>query len=167
MSKKNITYILAAESLIHALTSIITGIMMGTFLNKLMLLILYKIINQPPVNGLFFSVEALKSTLVLFVILFAVSLIYNVASIRVGKPIALLQSDRTGEKEPKVKVPIFILGIITLTVGYSWHCLLSRSGCGQHIICQHSACCDRNLLSFYSRKYFYPEVHEKESEVLL
>lgn len=55
MSKKNITYILAAESLIHALTSIITGIMMGTFLNKLMLLILYKIINQPPVNGLFFS----------------------------------------------------------------------------------------------------------------
>ena len=69
MSKKNITYILAAESLIHALTSIITGIMMGTFLNKLMLLILYKIINQPPVNGLFFSVEALKSTLVLFVIL--------------------------------------------------------------------------------------------------
>jgi len=118
MSKKNITYILAAESMIHALTSIITGIMMGTFLNKLMLLILYKIINQPPVNGLFFSVEALKSTLVLFVILFAVSLIYNVASIRVGKPIALLQSDRTGEKEPKVKVPIFILGIITLTAGY-------------------------------------------------
>ena len=67
--QKNITYILAAESMIHALTSIITGIMMGTFLNKLMLLILYKIINQPPVNGLFFSVEALKSTLVLFVIL--------------------------------------------------------------------------------------------------
>ena len=83
----------------------VLGMMMGTFLNKLMLLILYKIINQPPVNGLFFSVEALKSTLVLFVILFAVSLIYNVASIRVGKPIALLQSDRTGEKEPKVKVP--------------------------------------------------------------
>lgn len=118
MSKKNITYILAAESLMHALICIVTGIMMGTFLNKLMLLILYKIINQPPVNGLFFSVEALKSTLVLFVVLFAVSLIYNVASIRVGKPIALLQSDRTGEKEPKVKVPIFILGIITLTAGY-------------------------------------------------
>ena len=128
--------------------------MMGTFLNKLMLLILYKIINQPPVNGLFFSVEALKSTLVLFVILFAVSLIYNVASIRVGKPIALLQSDRTGEKEPKVKVPIFILGIITLTADISWHCLLSQSGCGQHIICQHSACCDRNLLSFTAGSIF-------------
>lgn len=67
--QKNITYILAAESLMNALISIVTGIVMGTFLNKLMLLILYKIINQPPVNGLFFSVEALKSTLVLFVIL--------------------------------------------------------------------------------------------------
>ena len=165
MSKKNITYILAAESLINALISIVTGIMMGTFLNKLMLLILYKIINQPPVNGLFFSVEALKSTLVLFVILFAVSLIYNVASIRVGKPIALLQSDRTGEKEPKVKVPIFILGIITLTAGYKL--ALSAKSIGGAVICQYSACCDRNLLSFYSRKYFYPEVHEKKSEVLL
>lgn len=34
MSKKNITYILAAESLMNALTSIVTGIVMGTFLNK-------------------------------------------------------------------------------------------------------------------------------------
>ena len=100
MSKKNITYILAAESLMNALISIVTGIVMGTFLNKLMLLILYKIINQPPVDGLFFSVEALKSTLVLFVILFAVSLIYNVVPSG-WKPIALLQSDRTGKKNRK------------------------------------------------------------------
>ena len=35
MSKKNITYILAAESLMNALISIVTGIVMGTFLNKL------------------------------------------------------------------------------------------------------------------------------------
>ena len=83
MSKKNITYILAAESLMNALISIVTGIVMGTFLNKLMLLILYKIINQPPVNGLFFSVEALKSTLVLFVILF----VYR-ASCQAVKPLS-------------------------------------------------------------------------------
>ena len=118
MSKKNITYILAAESLIHAFICIVAGIIMGTFLNKLMLLILYKIIGQTPVNGLFFSAEALKSTLVLFVIFYAVCLIYNIISIRVGNPIELLQSDKTGEKEPKVKVFIFLLGIVTLIAGY-------------------------------------------------
>lgn len=118
MSKRNITSILAAESLMNAFICIAAGILMGTFLNKLMLLVLYKIVGQAPVNGLFFSAEALKSTLVLFAIFYAVCLIYNVTSIRVGNPIALLQSDKTGEKEPKVKVLVFILGIVTLIAGY-------------------------------------------------
>ncbi len=118
MSKRNITSILAAESLMNAFICIAAGILMGTFLNKLMLLVLYKIVGQTPVNGLFFSVEALKSTFILFVIFYAVCLIYNVTTIRVGNPIALLQSDRTGEKEPKVKIFIFVLGIVTLIAGY-------------------------------------------------
>lgn len=118
MSKKNITCILAAENVIHAFICIFAGIIMGTFLNKLMLLILYKIIRQAPVNGLFLSAEALKSTLVLFAIFYVVCLVYNVTSIRVGNPIELLQSDKAGEKEPKVKVFIFLLGIVTLIAGY-------------------------------------------------
>lgn len=118
MSKKNITYILTAESLIHAAICLTAGITAGTFLNKLMLLVLYKIIGRAPVSGLFFSGTALKDTLLVFVLIFAVCLIYNIQSIRVGNPITLLQSDKTGEKEPKVKIFTFLLGIVTLIGGY-------------------------------------------------
>lgn len=118
MSKQNIACIMLTESLIHAFICMATGILAGTFLNKLALLILYKIIGQPPVDGILFSARTLINTLVLFAIIFVVCLIYNVSSISVGNPIQLLQSDKTGEKEPKVKKVPFITGIVTLAAGY-------------------------------------------------
>lgn len=118
MSKKNITFIMLAESMIHTVICMTAGIVTGTFLNKLMLLILYKIIGQPPVDGILFSTKAFGDTLLLFLLIFAACLIYNVSSIRVGNPIQLLQSEKTGEKEPKIKIFTFLLGIVTLAAGY-------------------------------------------------
>lgn len=119
MAKKNITLIMMMESLIHTAVCMTVGMAAGTFLNKLMLLVLYKIIGQPAVDGILFSVKALRDTVLLFLLIFAACLIYNVSSIRVGNPIQLLQSEKTGEKEPKVKVAAFLFGIVTLAAGYS------------------------------------------------
>lgn len=118
MSKGNITLIMFAESVFQAFFCMIVGILTGTFLNKLMLLVLYKIIKQTPVEGILFSVKGLQMTVVLFLIIFATCLIYNIASIRVGNPIELLHSDKMGEKEPKVKVIPFLIGVIALALGY-------------------------------------------------
>lgn len=118
MSKKNITYIMTAETILYALISMAVGMMTGIFLNKLMLLMLYKIIGQRPVEGLFFSTKAFGNTMMLFGIIFACCLLHNVRSIRVGNPITLLKSNHTGEKEPKVKIGIFLLGVVTLAAGY-------------------------------------------------
>lgn len=118
MSKKNITFIMALESLVHAVICIFTGMLAGTFLGKLMLLVLYKIIGQAPVNGLIFSAQSVKNTLIIFVLIYASCLIYNVSCIRVGNPIELLHSNTTGEREPKVKLIPFIIGILTLAGGY-------------------------------------------------
>lgn len=118
MSGKNITEILFAETCLHALICMTAGIGVGTFLNKLMFLVLYKVIGQQPVSGLFFSWVAWKNTVILFAIIFAACLIYNIRSIQVGNPITLLQNDKAGEKEPKVKIILFLLGLITLAGGY-------------------------------------------------
>lgn len=118
MSKKNITFIMIFETMINVVITVGIGILAGTFLNKISLLILYKIIKQTPVNGILFEIEALIRTVLLFGIIFLICLIINVASIRVGNPITMLKSDKTGEKEPKVKIFTFIIGIITLGVGY-------------------------------------------------
>ena len=119
MSRKNITSILTAETVLNALICIVAGIAAGTFFNKLMLLVLYKVIHQPTVSGLFFSGAALKNTVILFALIYAACLIYNIRSIQVGNPITLLQNDKAGEKEPRVKVVIFLLGVITLIAGYA------------------------------------------------
>lgn len=118
MSKKNITYIMTTETILQAVLCMTVGMLAGTFLNKLMLLVLYKIIGQTPVEGLFFSVKAFRNTVILFGSIFAFCLLYNVRSIRVGNPVTLLQSDHTGEKEPKVKTLAFLLGVVTLAAGY-------------------------------------------------
>ena len=131
MSKKNITYIMMTETILHAVLCMTVGMLSGTFLNKLMLLILYKIIGQTPVEGLFFSVRAFRNTVSLFGIFFIFCLLYNVSSIRVGNPITLLQSDHTGEKEPKVKGLVFLLGVVTLAAGY--HLALSAQSASEAI----------------------------------
>lgn len=118
MSKRNITFIMILETVINILITVGIGILAGTFLNKISLLILYKIIKQTPINGILFEAKALINTVVLFGIIFLICLIINVTSIRVGNPITMLKSDKTGEKEPKVKVFTFIIGIITLGAGY-------------------------------------------------
>lgn len=119
MSKKNITVLMLMESFLNAIICIGTGILAGTFFNKLMLLVLYKIIGQTPVEGMVLSVEGLKNTILLFLLIYGACLIYNVRSIRVGNPIELLHSDKTGEKEPKVKVLSLIIGVIALAGGYA------------------------------------------------
>lgn len=118
MSKGNITYILFLETVLHAVCCIGAGILAGTFLNKLALLTLYKIIQQTPVNGMVFSISSCQNTLLMFGIIYAACLIYNVSTIRVGNPIELLHSDTTGEKEPKVKIVALIIGLITTGLGY-------------------------------------------------
>ena len=118
LSKKDVSYVLFIESLIMSASAIIGGILAGTFFNKLAVLLLYKIIKRPFVSGMDFSVKATITTAVLFVIIFTGCLIYNVLSVRLGNPISILRSENIGEKEPKVKVPLLIVGIVTIVCGY-------------------------------------------------
>ncbi len=118
LSKKNITIVMLIESFIMAGISIGLGVIAGCFFNKLMILLLYKLIHQPMVSGLEFSVKATGITIVLFAGIYLFCLIYNVTSVRLGNPISLLKSEHLGEKEPKIKMVLVILGILTLAAGY-------------------------------------------------
>lgn len=118
LSKKNIAIILIGDMLVKAFITIVCGLILGTFLNKLMLLALYKIIHQPPVSGLMLEPKSIIITAVLFSIIYIVCLISNIMSVNICNPIELLRSDKSGEKEPKVKVLMFIAGLAALGCGY-------------------------------------------------
>lgn len=118
LSKWNIAAMLFEETIIKMIVCLGGGIAIGTFLNKIMLLVLYKIVEQSPVEGLWISQMAIRNTLVIFGILFGITLIYNIFSVNVGNPIELIRSNKQGEKEPKVKKLTFAFGLATMAFGY-------------------------------------------------
>ena len=118
LSKKNVTFVMLIESLVQSTCSIGGGIFAGAFLNKISVLFLFKIVKQPFVKGLDFSLKATLITLVFFMVIFAVCLIYNILTVNMANPISVLKSENVGEKEPKVKIILLIIGVVAITYGY-------------------------------------------------
>ncbi|MCD7872186.1 MAG: FtsX-like permease family protein [Clostridiales bacterium] len=118
MEKRHIAATLAYETLYTALISISAGLVLGIVLDKLMVLLISKIINTQATFGFFVSLKAIYTTLALFAAIFALIYINSVVQINVSKPIDLLKGSSTGEKEPKTKWLLAVLGFICTGTGY-------------------------------------------------
>lgn len=118
MEKRHISKILFFENTYVALGSLIVGLVLGMLLNKLMFLLLLKILDFEVKMGIDFSVSAFIFTIVLFIIIFTLVLINTIRIVYFSKPIELIKGGKTGEKEPKNKWILTILGVISLGGGY-------------------------------------------------
>ncbi|WP_050642591.1 MULTISPECIES: ABC transporter permease [Clostridia] len=118
MDKGNLTKMMAWESILTTLISILLGLVLGVLLGKLMFLILLKMIHfEVPLK---FAVEpaAMIGTIVLFLITFAITFIFNLFQVQKANPIELLHGGSQGEKEPKTKWLFALIGAVTLGIGY-------------------------------------------------
>ena len=118
MGKQHIAVVLVIETLIIALTGIGGGIVTGLILHKLVSLILHQMLGMPVPFGFYISWDGMAWTAVLFLLLLAVTLLVNLNKVRVSKPIELLHGGNVGEREPKTKWFITLLGIVSLGAGY-------------------------------------------------
>lgn len=118
MEKKHIAKVIGYESLFVALISFAGGIVTGILLDKLMYLVILKILNAEITLGFYISKDAIISTVILFGILFLFIFLNSLRMIHLSKPIELLKGGNTGEKEPKAKWFLAVLGIICLGAGY-------------------------------------------------
>lgn len=118
MDKMNMAKMLACESGVTACASLMLGLVLGLALGKLMFLVLLKMIHFPV--SLAFSVEpeALLGTVVFFLVVFCVTFFWNLLQIRKADPIELLYGSKAGEKEPKTKWLLTLIGIAALGSGY-------------------------------------------------
>lgn len=119
LGKKHIAIVLFYENLFISLISLVIGLMGGVILNKLMLLVLLKILNFAVPFGFSVSIPSMEVTLIVFIGIFTVTLISNLFQIHIAKPIELLKGGEHGEKEPKTKWLITMIGIIALGIGYA------------------------------------------------
>lgn len=118
MEKKHIANIIFYESLFVFIISMTLGLGAGILLDKLMYLLISKLIGAEIALGFYISNPAIISSAILFGIIFLLIFFNSVRLISLSKPIELLKGNSTGEKEPKAKWFITILGLLLLGGGY-------------------------------------------------
>ena len=118
LEKKHISKILFFEFIYTLLFSLIFGLISGIILNKLMFLALLKILNFKVAFGFHLSVQSILFTLTVFVGIFVANLLFNLIQIKILKPIELLRGNEIGEKEPKTKWLMTLVGLIALISAY-------------------------------------------------
>ena len=122
LEKRHIALLCLWETLYCALAAIAGGIAAGVLLSKLTLLLLLQIARLPVKFGFEISVPGMLATAALFAVLFLLTLVCNLFRLGRSRPVELLHSDSAGEREPKTKRLLVVLGLLTLGGGYllSW-----------------------------------------------
>lgn len=118
MSKRHIAVVMLWETVYTCLITVVGGLLLGILLSKLMLLLLYKILFFSVSFGFMVSWKSVGITAVLFVAIYLVALLLNLLHVHLSKPVELLKGGSVGEKEPKTKALLAILGVVTLGAGY-------------------------------------------------
>lgn len=118
MGKGHIAKMLAIEAVITAFISIFGGILLGIVFGKLMYLVLGKLLHYDISVKVTVEIPVLEKTFVFFVAIFVLVLLYNLLQIRIVSPVELLHGSDQGEREPKTKWLLAIVGAILLGTGY-------------------------------------------------
>lgn len=118
MEKRHIAKVMGIETVTVALIAIIGGIVTGMLFSKLSILLLYKILAVKETVKFEINFSTIINTLIVFGILYAFTLIYNMMQIKLANPIELLRGGNVGEKEPKSKWLMAIIAVGCLAVAY-------------------------------------------------
>ena len=118
LEKRHIGKIMFLETLITSLLSLAGGIALGILGSKLSLLLLLHILHIPAILGFYVSFQGILVCLLMFGAVFLLILFLNMARVQINRPIELLRGNNTGEREPKAKWLLALLGFICLGAGY-------------------------------------------------
>ncbi len=118
MGKGNLARLLCYESLFIGGGGIVSGLLVGMLFHKLVTLFLYQMLRFDVPFGITISVPAIVLTAVIFALLVLATLVVNLLRIRVSSPVQMLQSTSQGEREPRTKWLMTLVGILSLGAGY-------------------------------------------------
>lgn len=118
MEKKHLSVVIALESMIVFLVSMVLGIGIGILLDKAFYLLIAKMLNASITLGFYISYQSIVNSIILFFIVFLLMYVFSLIQINLSNPIELLHGDQHGEKEPKTKWLLAIIGLICLGTGY-------------------------------------------------
>lgn len=118
LEKKHIAKMLSIETLFIAVTALAIGLFGGIVLSKLMFMILLKLLGFDVTLKFTISVISILVSVVLFGGIFLSTLLFNIGHIHLSRPIELLKGGNLGEREPKSKWIMALIGATSLGTGY-------------------------------------------------
>ena len=131
MERKHLIRIIFLETFLMFAGGLIGAIFLGFLFDKLMLMLLFRIIHQPMPKGFFLNTTATYHTVTLSLLLAALILLRSIFSLLRTRDIDLLKSEKQGEKEPKNRLFLALIGLIFLVIGY--YTALSSHGSSEAI----------------------------------
>lgn len=119
LEKKHLAKIIAYETFVIGISSLIIGLVFGIILDKVMFLILMKLFEKDIPLGFYISVKSLLISCLLFGVIHFLVFLNSIRQIYFVNPIDLLHGGSYGEREPKNKWILTILGIVSIGIGYT------------------------------------------------
>ena len=118
LEKRHIACVCLWETLLCASVVLLGGIAAGVALSRLLQALLVRMVHIPAQFHFSVSGAAMAETALLFAALFALTLLSNLFRLGRSRPVELLHSAETGEREPRIKWVLVLLGLLTLGGGY-------------------------------------------------
>ena len=118
MGKGNIALIQCWESLYTAILGIGGGLVLGVAFHKLAAVALVRLLQFPIPFHSSLSPAAMARTAAFFGLLLLLALVLNLFRVRLSNPIELLHGGSVGEKEPRTRWLLAVIGAVCLGAGY-------------------------------------------------
>ena len=114
LEKRHTARLMVWETLYCAAAAIVGGLAAGVLLSKLVLLLLLQLSHLPVEYGFEISLSGMADTAALFGFLFLLTLVWNLFGLLRSRPVELLHSASAGEREPRTRRLLVVLGAVTL-----------------------------------------------------
>lgn len=119
MEKRHIGLLVGWEVALCAAATLVAGVAVGILCGQLGFLILMKLLGEGVSLEFTVGLWPILQTVRLFAVVWVLVLIYDLVGIWKLSPIQLLHSASQGEKEPRARWLVTLLGLVTLIGGYA------------------------------------------------
>ena len=118
MEKRHVSIVVFMEQTFVLIISLVIGLLLSVLFSKIFYLLTLKIIGAEVSLGFKISFESMAFSAIYIGIIFILMFLNSLRFVHLSNPIELLNADKVGEKEPKAKIILSLIGLLFLGAGY-------------------------------------------------
>ena len=118
LSKRQIGHVLLLENLFSMGLGLFFGVLIARVFGQLLFMLLMRLMHTAEGSVLSFGLSPYLMTFALFAVLFIANVVYGQISVHLSSPMALLKSEKKGDKDSKLLVPAAVVGALLMGFAY-------------------------------------------------